>query len=210
MHLHQERALELLHSSSLQNAFRLEQERQVTRERYGRSTLGQSLLLARRLVEGGIRFINVNDKVYNGQDVNWDSHANIFPRHRELLAPFDQGFSALIEDLEQRGLLDTTLVIVMGEFGRTPRVNVTGGRDHWPDCYSVVLAGGNVAAGATYGESDRMGAYPLSNGLTPGDLAATVLWRFGIDARLEYRDPLGRPFPLAEGNPVQALFPSLA
>jgi uncharacterized protein (DUF1501 family) len=153
---------------------------------------------------------SVNDKVYNGQKANWDSHAHLFPRHRELLGPFDQGFSALIEDLDQRGLLETTLVIAMGEFGRTPRINTSGGRDHWPDCYSVVMAGGGVAAGATYGQSDRHGAYPIADAVTPADLAATVFWRFGIDWRHEIRDSLGRPMPLAEGSPISAIFSGAA
>jgi hypothetical protein len=209
MQLYHDRAFDLLSSNTIQRAFQIDREKEQVRDRYGRNTLGQSLLLARRLVEADVRFINVNDKVYNGQDANWDSHANIFQRHRELLAPFDQGFSALIEDLDQRSLLDTTLVVVMGEFGRTPRVNASGGRDHWPDCYSIVLAGGRAAAGATYGESDRMGAYPVANGVTPGDLAATILWRFGIDWQHEFHDPLDRPFLLAEGRPIKALFPSI-
>jgi hypothetical protein len=201
-----ERALDLLQSDSIQRAFRIDREHATLRDRYGRNTLGQSLLLARKLVEADVRFINVNDKVYNGQDANWDSHVNLFPRHRELLPPFDQGFSALIEDLDARGLLATTLVIAMGEFGRTPRINTSGGRDHWPDCYSVVMAGGGVAAGSTYGESDRHGAYPIADAVTPADLAATVLWRFGIDCRHEIHDQLGRPMPLAEGSPIKKLF----
>ena len=210
MDVYQQRALELIRSENIQRAFRIEQESDQVRNRYGRNTLGQSLLLARKLVESGVRYINVNDKVINGQDVNWDSHANIFPRHRELLAPFDQGFSALIEDLEARQLLDETLVVVMGEFGRTPRINATAGRDHWPGCYSVVLAGGGVARGATYGESDRDGAFPFSNAVTPADLAATLFWRFGIDPRLEIHDLLARPLPIAEGTPIKALFPGIS
>jgi Protein of unknown function (DUF1501) len=205
--MYHQRALDLLQSDAIQRAFRIDLENSETRDRYGRNTLGQSLLLARKLVEAGVRFINVNDKVYNGQDANWDSHASIFPRHRELLEPFDQGFSALVEDLDQRGLLETTLIIVMGEFGRSPRINTGGGRDHWPDCYSVVMAGGGVASGAAYGQSDRQGAYPIADAVTPGDLAATVLWRFGLDCRHEIHDPLGRPLPLAEGSPIRRLFP---
>ena len=139
------------------------------------------MLLARRLVEAGVRFINVNDKIYNGQLANWDCHLDCFPRQRELLPPADQAFSALITDLEQRGLLETTLVIAMGEFGRTPRINGNGGRDHWPDCYSVVVAGGSVAGGATGGASDSNGAYPVSQPVTPGDLAATIFWRFELE-----------------------------
>ena len=210
MQSYHQRAAELLRSDAIQRAFRIDRETTKIRERYGRNTLGQSLLLARKLVEADVRFIRVNDKIYNGQDANWDSHANIFPRHRELLEPFDRGFSALIEDLGQRGLLETTLVVAMGEFGRTPRVNASGGRDHWPDCYSVVMAGGGVASGGTYGKSDRHGAYPIADAVTPADLAATVLWRFGVDWRREIHDPLGRPLPLAEGSPIKRLFPGAA
>lgn len=207
---YQNRAFDLLHSDAVQHALRIDGVPEKTRERYGRNTLGQSLLLARNLVEAGVRFINVNDKVYNGQDANWDSHEKIFPRHRALLSPFDQGFSALIEDLDQRGQLDTTLVIAMGEFGRTPKVNTNAGRDHWPDCYCAVIAGGGVAQGATYGESDRHGAYPVADRVTPGDLAATIFWRFGINPQHEIYDPLGRPFPLADGQPIKAIFPGVA
>lgn len=203
---YQNRALELIQSDEVHKAFRIENESDKTRDRYGRTTLGQSLLLARKLVESGVRFINVNDKVINGQDANWDSHANIFPRHKELLAPFDQGFSALIEDLQERGLLDETLVLVMGEFGRTPRVNASAGRDHWPNCYCAVMAGGGVRAGATFGESDREGAYPASDGVTPADMTATLLSRFGIDPKAEILDPLGRPLPLSEGTVSRGLF----
>ncbi len=204
---YQQRALELIRSKAVRQAFQIADESGRIRERYGRNTLGQSLLLARKLVEAGVRFINVNDKVYNGQDANWDSHANIFPRHRELLPPFDQGFATLIEDLDERGLLDETLVVAMGEFGRTPRVNGSAGRDHWPNCYSAVFAGGGAARGAVFGESDREAAYPISNAVTPGDLVATLLWRFGIDPKHEIHDLLGRPLPLAEGSPIKELFP---
>lgn len=203
---YQNRALQLIQSDAVHKAFRIESESEKTRDRYGRTTLGQSLLLARKLVESGVRFINVNDKVINGQDTNWDSHANIFPRHKELLGPFDQGFSALIEDLGGRGLLDETLVVVMGEFGRTPRVNGSAGRDHWPNCYCAVMAGGGVNPGATFGESDREGGYPASDGVTPADLTATILSRFGIDPHAEIFDPLGRPLPLSEGKMVKGLF----
>ena len=203
------RAFDLLHSESVQNAFSIAREPDVVRERYGRNKLGQSLLLARRLVESGVRFINVHDGVRNGQNVNWDSHATIFPRHRQLLTPVDQGLSTLIEDLDERGLLESTLVIAMGEFGRSPRINANAGRDHWPNCYSVVLAGGGVTGGTVYGASDRIGAYPETKLATPGDLAATILWRFGLDHHHEIRDLLNRPFPVAAGNPIREIFPGI-
>ena len=204
-----ERAFELLHDETVQNAFRIDREPARIRERYGRHKLGQSLLLARRLVEGGVRMINVHDGVNNGQDANWDSHQTIFPRHQQLLGPLDQGLPALIVDLEERGLLESTLVVVMGEFGRSPKINKNAGRDHWPNCYSIVLAGGGVEGGATFGSSDSIGAYPASNPVTPGDLAATVFWRFGLDPGREIRDRLDRPFPIADGEPMRALFPGL-
>lgn len=118
----------------------------------------------------------------------------------------DRSLSALIEDLDARGLLDSTLVIALGEFGRTPRVNKEGGRDHWPDCYTVLLAGGGVRGGAVPGSSDRLGAYPSADVTTPADLAATIYGRFGIDPKTEVRDPTGRPFPLALGEPIRAIF----
>ena len=185
-------------------------ENERTRDRYGRNTLGQSLLLARKLVEAGVRFINVNDKVYNGQDANWDSHADLFPRHRDLMAPFDQGLSSLVEDLAQRGRPDDTLIVVMGEFGRSPRINTSGGRDHWPDCYSVVLAGGGVASGGHVRRQRSSGAYPVSDAVSPSDLAATIFWRFGIDWQHRLADPLGRPWQLSAGRPLKGLFPGLA
>jgi hypothetical protein len=203
---YRERALRLLASPEVRRLFDLSREPARLRERYGRNRLGQSLLLARRLVEGGVNFVAAFDGQTNGQDANWDSHERLFARHRQLIPPSDQAFSALVEDLEARGLLDTTLVIAMGEFGRTPKVNRSGGRDHWPDCYTAILAGGGVRGGAVYGASDRIGAYPASDPTTPGDVAATVFWRFGIDPATEVRDQTGRPFRLAEGAPLTALF----
>src|SRR5207244_713257 len=135
---------------------------------------GQILFLARRLVERGVNFVTVFDGQTNGQEANWDSHENLFARHRQLIPPRDQSFSALVEDLDARGLLDSTLVVALGEFGRTPKVNGNRGRDHWPDCFSVVLAGGGVTGGAVYGASHRIGAYPAADGVTTGDLAATL------------------------------------
>jgi Protein of unknown function (DUF1501) len=203
----QERAFRILHSDAVRRAFDLNRESAQTRDRYGRHTLGQSLLLARRLVESGVRFINVNDKIANGQLANWDSHENNFGRLKnDLLPPADQAFSALILDLDARGILDTTLVVVLAEFGRTPKVNASAGRDHWPDCFSVVLAGGGVRGGTIYGSSDRIGAFPAADPVTPGDLAATLFWRFGLEAKTEIHDLTGRPYRLAEGEPVRKLF----
>jgi hypothetical protein len=207
MNVHQERAFSLLFSEEVRSAFDLEREHTQLRDRYGRNKLGQSLLLARRLVEAGVRFVNVNDKVTNGQTANWDSHENNFGRLKEdLLPPADQAFSALIEDLESRGLLESTLVVALAEFGRTPRINKNRGRDHWPDCFSVVLGGGGVRGGAVHGASDRIGAYPALDPVTPGDLAATLFWLFGLDPKTEIRDLTARPYRLAEGEPIRQLW----
>jgi hypothetical protein len=203
---YQERALALISSDSVRRSFDIAQESPKVRDRYGRHLLGQSLLLARRLVEGGVNFVTVFDGQHNGQDANWDSHQTIFPRHRQLIPPADEGFSALLEDLAGRGLLDSTLVVVMGEFGRTPKINNIAGRDHWPDCYSVVLAGGGVRGGQVFGASDKIGAYPDRDPVSPGDLTATILWRFGIDPAREMQDQTGRPIRLSDGQPLWSLF----
>jgi hypothetical protein len=204
--VYRDRALRLVASPEVRGLFDLSREPPRLRERYGRHRLGQSLLLARRLAEGGVNFVAVFDGQSNGQDANWDSHERLFARHRQLIPPADQALSALVEDLAARGLLDTTLVVALGEFGRTPRINGNGGRDHWPDCYSVLLAGGGVTAGAVLGASDRIGAYPAADPVTPADLAATIYWRFGLDPGAEVRDQTGRPFRLAEGEPIRRLF----
>ena len=203
----QTRAFNLLRSEKVRQAFDLAGESVALRDHYGRHKLGQSLLLARRLVESGVRFVNVNDKIRNGQLENWDSHDNNFGRLKDdLLPPADQGFSALIEDLDARGLLDSTLVIAMGEFGRTPQINKSAGRDHWPDVYSIVLAGGGIRGGSVYGSSDKIGAYPAADPVTPSDLAATLFWRLGIDPTTEIRDLTDRPYRVAEGEPIRKLF----
>jgi hypothetical protein len=223
-----ERAYELLGSRAIREALDIGREPATVRERYGfgaeavpqgegggggngaemayaRPMRGQNFLLARRLVEAGVPFVNVYDCKQQGQ--NWDAHFRCANQHKSFLLPqFDQGLSALIEDLEARGLLESTLVVVMGEFGRTPKINNDGGRDHWPDCYSVLFAGGGVQGGAVYGSSDKIGAYPASDPVTPGDLAATIFWRFGIDPATEVHDQLGRPHRVATGTPLRGLF----
>jgi hypothetical protein len=223
-----ERAYSLLDSDALRKAIDITREPWAVRERYGfgaesvavgegggggngsemgyaRHMRGQNLLLARRLVEAGVPFVNVYDFKQQGQ--NWDAHFKCANQHKTHLLPqFDRGLSALIEDLDQRGLMETTLVVAMGEFGRTPKINGEGGRDHWPHCYTVLLAGGGVSGGAVYGASDRVGAYPAIDPVTPGDLAATIFWRFGLDPAAEIRDQGGRPHRLAGGEPVRRLF----
>ena len=171
------------------------------RERYGRNVHGQSALLARRLVEAGVRFVSVYDKVTNGLD-NWDTHVNNFGRLKDqLLPPCDMAFSALVEDLEARGLLDSTLVIMLGEFGRTPKINkaraaATTGPTATAWCWPAAAC----AAALSTGSSDKIGAYPDLNPVTPGDLAATIFWRFGLDPATELHDVDGRPFRLAAGR----------
>jgi hypothetical protein len=202
-----EQAYSLLRSPAVRKGFDLAAEDPRTRDRYGRHTHGQSVLLARRLIEAGVRFVAVYDKQANGQLANWDAHQDVFARLKDdLLPPADQALSALVRDLEARGLLDSTLVVALGEFGRTPRVNAQAGRDHWPNCFTAVMAGGGLRGGTVYGTSDRLGAYPDIDPVTPGDLAATLYWRLGVDPSTEIRDGSGRPYRLAEGKPLRTLF----
>lgn len=202
-----DKAFGLLQSERVQRAMRIGDENDSTRDRYGRNRLGQSLLMARRLVESEVRFITVYDGMANCQVCNWDSHADNFSRNKvDLLPPSDRAFSALIEDLDQRGLLESTLVVALGEFGRTPQINANAGRDHWPDCFSVLLAGGGTKGGYLFGESDKIGAYPVTNPVSPGDLAATLFWRFGLDPHETVQDFTGRPHRLADGEPIREIF----
>ena len=201
------RAFALLRSAAVRRAFDLAREDPRVRDRYGRTKHGQSVLLARRLVEAGVRFVTVYDKSVNGQAENLDAHANVFPRLKEdLLPPADQALAALVDDLDAQGLLDSTLVVAFGEFGRTPKINPGGGRDHWPNCFSAVFAGGGVRGGMIYGSSDKLGAAPDLDPVTPADLAATIFWRFGLELSSEFRDLTGRPYRLAEGRPLRGLF----
>jgi hypothetical protein len=209
------RAYALLTSDATRRAFDLAREAPRLRERYGRHKYGQSLLLARRLVEAGVRLVTV----YWGGRVNnplphWDTHFNNNRRLKEeLLPPFDQCFSAFLEDVAARGLLRDTLVVCTGEFGRTPRFGqFTGngvdqsGRDHWARCYSLVVAGGPAGGGRVLGRSDRIAAYPADDPYTPQDLAATILHGLGIDPADTVRDGFGRPVPLSTGRVRAALF----
>ncbi len=221
------KALDLLSTAQVQRALRIEDEPDSVRSRYGWGEpaegadadpkimngahlaeglrlRGQNLLLARRLVEAGVPFVNVYD--YRQQGQNWDAHNENFKQHRDyLLPPCDRALAALISDLDERGLLDTTLVVALGEFGRTPKINKGAGRDHWPDCYSVLLAGGGIRGGYIHGASDALGAYPARDPVSPGDLAATIFTLLGIDPATELHDLAGRPFKLAEGKAVTAL-----
>ena len=198
------RAYGLLKSSQSQQALDVEKESTEVRDRYGRHKFGQTLLLSRRLVESGVPLIQVNWSRSNADQ--WDTHAKNYPRLRKMLPSFDQGLAALLEDLEDRGLLDSTMVICLGEFGRTPRMNKDAGRDHWPDCYSAVVAGGGLKAGQIVGASDRMAAYPTSDPIAPWDLSATMFHNLGILPADEIHDLLGRPFRISRGRVLRELF----
>jgi uncharacterized protein (DUF1501 family) len=204
--VYQERAVGLLTSKAVRRAFDLGREPATLRERYGNNTLGQSCLLARRLVEAGVKLVTVCSG-FNGktpQDA-WDTHKDNFRKLKnQLLPPLDRGVSALLDDLRERGQLERTLLVVLGEFGRTPRINKDAGRDHWHHCYSVMLAGGGVRPGMVLGQSDRVGAYPIHGRVcTPADLCATVYHCLGIDHTAEMIDQLGRPLPLTRGEPIR-------
>jgi hypothetical protein len=207
-----DRALAMLASPKVKRAFDLTRESAKVRDDYGRTTYGQSCLLARRLIEAGVRFVTV----YNSPGINgmrgWDTHGNNFKRLKESLLPFtDQSVPTLIADLDARGLLDETLVVWMGEFGRSPRITNTAkfgpdGRDHWPLCYTVLMAGGGITPGAIHGASDRIGAYPAVDPVSPDDVAATMFWALGIDPETIFYDTLKRPLPIASGKPITGIF----
>ncbi len=206
---YQERAVRLLTDPAVKRAFDLGREPDALRDRYGRNTLGQSFLLARRLVEAGVKLVTVCSG-FNGkipQDA-WDTHTDNFRKLKnQLLPPFDRGLAALLDDLGQRGLTRRTLLLVMGEFGRTPRINKDAGRDHWQHSYSVLLAGGGVRAGVVHGRSDRRGAYPVQGRVcSPADLCATVYRCLGIDPHREMTDQGGKPMPLTKGEAIGEVF----
>jgi Protein of unknown function (DUF1501) len=203
---YQARALDALSSAEARGAFDIEREDPRLRDRYGRHIHGQCLLMARRLVEAGVSLVTVNWHD-DGQNF-WDTHGNNFNRLKnDLMPPADRGFATLLDDLESRGLLEETLVVWVGEFGRSPRINrANAGREHWARCYSAALAGGGVRGGHVYGASDRLGVDPALNPTTPEDLASTILWALGIDPEGEVVDPLGRPLKMGAGQPVTSLF----
>jgi hypothetical protein len=205
---HYQRAFNLLTSARTREAFRIDQEKSPLRDRFGRNPVGQSCLLACRLIAAGVRFVQVNmSGFFESSIYGWDTHSNNFGRLRANLLPtLDAALASLLESLRDRGLLEDTLVVCAGEFGRTPRVNRNRGRDHWPHCYSVLLAGGGVAGGRTYGQSDKSGAYPLADAVTPEELAATIYHAVGVDWAAEIHDPQGRPVRLVQGQPVRKLF----
>ncbi|MFO0811475.1 MAG: DUF1501 domain-containing protein [Gemmataceae bacterium] len=208
-----QKAIAMLTSPKVKQAFDLSKEPAKLRDEYGRTTYGQSCLLARRLVESGVKFVNV----YLSQSIGgsgppggWDTHGfrgvPMNPVLKNYLLPLaDQTLPALLNDLDARGLLDSTLVLWVGEFGRSPRINKEAGRDHWPQCYTALLAGGGVKRGHVHGASDKTGAYPASDPVKPDDLAATVYALLGIDPNSEVRDTFGRPLAIAAGSPVMGV-----
>jgi uncharacterized protein (DUF1501 family) len=196
-------AFDLLTSPAARKAFDLSHEPATLKEKYGDTPFGQGCLLARRLVEAGVRLVTVN---WERDDAFWDTHANNFADHKNKLLPnLDRGFSALLDDLSLRGLLEDTLVVWLAEFGRTPAINKAAGRDHWAACNTVLLAGAGIRGGAVHGSSDRIAAYPASQPVTPEDLAATIYHLLGIDHRTLLTGPLGRPIVLCDGEPLWGL-----
>ncbi|MCE9607053.1 MAG: DUF1501 domain-containing protein [Planctomycetia bacterium] len=199
----QQLAFSMLTSQRLTQAFELGRESDATRDRYGRHTYGQSLLLARRLVEIGVPVVQVN----LGRVQTWDNHSNVFTTLKDrLLPPVDQGMAALLDDLEATGRIDDTLVILIGEFGRTPKINANAGRDHWGYCFSGLFAGAGVQGGQVIGKSDAMGGYPITKAYTPEDLGATVYSALGIDHEATIYDRQGRPAQLNQGTPMEMLY----
>jgi uncharacterized protein (DUF1501 family) len=207
------RAFSQLVKPHAKQAFDLAAERETLRAHYGMNTFGQSCLLARRLVEAGVRLATINmfDTVFN--EITWDCHADgaslatSLDDYKEILCPmFDKAYTALLEDLGQRGLLDRTLVLAMGEFGRTPHLNPRGGRDHWPGCWTVLFAGGGVRGGQVIGSSDPTGSEPKDRPVSPEEIAATVYASLGIDLATRLPGPDGSPIPLVRAAPITELF----
>jgi len=207
-------ALGMLTSSKISAAFDLAREPAAVRERYGRTTYGQSCLLARRLVESGVKFVNVyfSDSIggRSTEKGGWDTHGfdntRAFPIMQKYHLPLtNQVLPTFLEDLDQRGLLDDTLVVWMGEFGRTPRINANVSRDHWPGCYTVLLAGGGVKRGYIHGASDKHAAMPSREPVKPDDIAATMFHLLGIDPATEVFDATNRPLPIAAGSPIHGV-----
>jgi hypothetical protein len=208
----QQMAFSVLTSGRVARAFELDREPVPVRERYGRHAFGQSLLLARRLVEAGVPVVQAN----MGRVQNWDTHGENFPRLKNsLLPPLDRGVAALLDDLEALGLLDETLVMVLGEFGRTPKISTQAGskspgRDHWASCFSGLFAGAGVRGGQVIGRSDKIGAYPVTTPYSPDDIGATVYHVLGVDPTAEVRDRQDRPVRLNRGQVIRPLFTGAA
>ncbi len=208
MDSYREKAFSLLEAGTARQAFDLDRESPATRERYGGNFFGQSVLLARRLVEGGVRLVHVNcmSSIYGG-DKNWDTHKDNFKLLSEILLPrADRAIAALVNDLAERGLLEETLVVVSGEFGRTPKINKSAGRDHWPQVFSVLLAGAGLGGGRVFGGSDKHGAAVASGGVASSELSATIFHALGIDPAAQLAVQGGRPWRISDARPVTALW----
>ena len=201
----QERALALVTSEETSRALDITRESAALRDRYGRHLFGQSTLMARRLIEAGTRFVTVHYDAVDGY--SWDSHRSSRYLEQHLLTTLDQSLSALLSDLDERGLLDETLVVCLGEMGRTPKANGQWGRNHWSTLFPAVLAGAGIHRGAVYGESDKDAAYAITPTVSPEDLAATIYHALGIDPHLRIPDAQGRPIDVVQGGaPVLSLF----
>jgi hypothetical protein len=207
-----DQAYTLMSSAKARAAFDMSQESDALKVQYGRNRFGMSCLLARRLVEAGVRFVTVNMFETVFDEVTWDIHGSPpfhpIEAYRTLGPMFDNAYASLLEDLASRGLLESTMVVAMGEFGRTPKINTGGGRDHWPQCWSVALAGGGVKGGQVIGSSDEIGAYPKDHPIVVGQIAATVLSNLGVDVSQELPGPQGRPIPIVDRGvePIAELF----
>jgi hypothetical protein len=206
-------AYTLMSSTKARAAFELNQEPESVRQKYGYNRFGQSCLLARRMIEAGVRFVTVNMFETVFDEITWDIHGSKpfspISCYRDLVGPmFDMAYSSLLEDLSQRGLLDDTMVVSLGEFGRTPKINPAGGRDHWPQCWTITMAGGGVKGGQVIGASDDIAAAPKDRPVSPGEVAATIYHSLGIPLELELPGAQGRPIPLVERGiqPVHELF----
>src|SRR5687767_1088850 len=206
-------AYRLMTSTKAREAFDLTKEPEKVRERYGLTRFGQCCLLARRLVEAGVRFVTINTFITVFDEITWDIHGSkpftSIEGMRDIVAPmYDQGYSALLEDLFQRGMLDDTMVACLSEFGRTPRINPAGGRDHWPQCWTISFAGGGVKGGRVVGKSDDVGGYPAERPVKPSEVVATIYHGLGLDLHTELPGPNGRPFPLVDfgTQPITELF----
>jgi hypothetical protein len=201
----QSRAFDLATSAQTRRALDIRQEPAALRDKYGRNLFGQSVLLARRLVEAGVRYVTVHFDAVDGY--SWDSHTHSDDVQKFLLPALDSALASLLEDLSQRGMLDETLVVCLGEMGRTPQATERWGRGHWSTCFSAVLAGGGIRGGALYGASDKDAAYPVDRPTTPEDLAATIYEALGIDHHLQLPNAQGRPVSIVEGGrPLTELF----
>jgi len=191
-----EKAHDLITSPAARKAFDIKSEPEKIRAAYGHTTLGQSALMCRRLVEAGCRFVGVDHS-------GWDTHFSCFPSlEKDLIPSVDKAFSALVTDLDQRGMLESTLVVMMGEMGRTPKVNAQAGRDHWSMAQSVLFAGGGIKPGIVVGATDKNQTAPVSDPVSVEDLLRTIFHQMGIDSTKVYNTPLGRPVPIVSGGRV--------